>query len=382
MDPRCEIDFRNNFIAARMTIVGFTQEKQSSSSLAARMTIVGFTQEKQSSSSLAARMKLYGESQMIIVTGGAGFIGSNIIKALNANGEHEILLVDDLTNGRQFYNFSDLEIADYLDKDDFLRKIQENKLDSYPRIRAIYHEGACSTTTEWDGKFMMRNNYEYSKVLLHYCQHHGIPFIYASSAAVYGGNDTFVEDPQHEAPLNVYGYSKNLFDDYVRRLWKENKLTNQVVGLRYFNVYGPREAHKGSMASVAFHFNNQIKENGEVKLFAGTDGYEDGEQRRDFIFIDDIVSVNLWFLQHPEVSGIFNVGTGRSQTFNDVANAVVKWHGGKGKISYIPFPPHLKGAYQSYTQADISALRKAGYDKVFHTVEQGVPLYLDWLNKA
>lgn len=317
---------------------------------------------------------------MIIVTGGAGFIGSNIVAQLNAQGEEDIIVVDDLTNGRQFYNIVDLKIADYLDKHDFLERIVSVDF-PHQRIRAIFHEGACSSTTEWDGEFMMRNNYEYSKQLLHFCQQYHIPFIYASSAAIYGGNSEFTEDPKHESPLNVYGYSKFLFDNYVRRLWKEGRLTNQVVGLRYFNVYGPREAHKGSMSSVAYHFNNQIKDKGELKLFAGTDGYADGEQRRDFIFVDDVVAVNLWFWQNPNVSGIFNVGTGRSQTFNDVARAVIDWHNGKGKITYIPFPDHLKGAYQSYTQADISALRKAGYKNEFHTVEQGVKKYMDRINR-
>lgn len=316
---------------------------------------------------------------MIIVTGGAGFIGSNIVAGLNAQGETDIVVVDDLTNGKQFYNIVDLKIADYLDRHDFLDRILSGDFPHHG-IRAIFHEGACSSTTEWDGEFMMRNNYEYSKHLLHFCAKHNIPFIYASSAAVYGGNMEFAEDPKHESPLNVYGYSKILFDNYVRRLWKENKLPNQVVGLRYFNVYGPREAHKGSMSSVAFHLNNQIKANNEVKLFAGTDGYADGEQRRDFIFIDDVVNVNLWFWKNPEVSGIFNVGTGRSQPFNDVARSVIAWHGNKGKLTYIPFPDHLKGAYQSYTQADISALRKAGYKGEFHTVEEGVKKYLDRIN--
>ena len=317
---------------------------------------------------------------MIIVTGGAGFIGSNIVKGLNALGEENIIVVDDLTNGRQFYNLVDLKIMDYTDKEDFLQDLLHAP-QKYAQARAIFHEGACSSTTEWDGKFMMQNNYEYSKHVLHFCQHNHIPFIYASSAAIYGGSDTFKETREHEAPLNVYGYSKFLFDNYVRRLWAEKKLTTQVVGFRYFNVYGPREAHKGSMSSVAFHFNNQIQQNGEVKLFAGTEGYADGEQRRDFIFIDDIVAVNLWFLQHPDVSGIFNVGTGRSQSFNDVANAVIAWHQGKGKVNYIPFPDHLKGAYQSYTQADISALRSVGYTGEFHTVEQGVKKYLDIANQ-
>jgi ADP-L-glycero-D-manno-heptose 6-epimerase len=202
-----------------------------------------------------------------------------------------------------------------------------------------------------------------------------VPYIYASSAAVYGGGQVFKEQPDCEAPLNVYGYSKLLFDQYVRR----QKLKTQVVGLRYFNVYGPREQHKGSMASVAFHLNNQIHETGKVRLFEGCDGYDDGEQRRDFIYVGDVVEVNLWLMQNPQVSGIYNVGTGRSQSFNDVANAVVDWHG-SGEIEYIPFPQHLVGRYQSFTEADMSALRAAGYSKDFATVEQGVKAYLDWLN--
>lgn len=315
---------------------------------------------------------------MIIVTGGAGFIGSNIVKQLNERGEENIIVVDDLTNGRQFYNIVDLKIADYVDKKDFLHDVQHDPK-KYAHARVIFHEGACSSTTEWNGEFMMRNNYDYSKSLLHFCQNNHIPFLYASSAATYGGNTTFKETPEYEAPLNVYGYSKCLFDNYVRRQWAENKLTTQVAGFRYFNVYGPREPHKGSMSSVAFHFNKQIQDNGELKLFAGTDGYADGEQRRDFVFVDDVVAVNLWFWDHPDVNGIFNVGTGRSQSFNDVARAVIAWHN-KGTISYIPFPEHLKGAYQSYTQADISELRRVGYQNDFHTVEQGVKKYLDIMN--
>ncbi len=316
---------------------------------------------------------------MIIVTGGAGFIGSNIIKQLNAMGEKDIIVVDDLTNGKQFYNIADLIIADYVDKEDFLYDILYNP-EKYEKARVVFHEGACSSTTEWNGKFMMENNYEYSKHVLDFCNDNKIPFIYASSAAVYGGNKEFSETPEHEAPLNVYGYSKCLFDRYVRNLWEQKAIHTQVVGLRYFNVYGPREAHKGSMSSVAFHLNGQLKNNGEIKLFAGTDGYADGEQRRDFVFVDDVAAVNIWFWQHPQQSGIFNVGTGRSQSFNDVAHAVLDWHKGKGKLVYIPFPDHLKGAYQSYTQADITALRNAGYTAEFDTVEQGVKKYLDWMN--
>lgn len=312
---------------------------------------------------------------MYIVTGGAGFIGSNLIRALADRGHDDVVVVDDLEDGHKFVNISDQPIADYLDKDDFLQRLATDKAFA-GEISAVFHQGACSETTEWDGRYMMKNNYAYSQYLLHHCLEHGTPYIYASSAAVYGGSKTFVEDPLFENPLNVYGYSKLQFDRYVRRT--AAKPDSQVVGLRYFNVYGPREQHKGSMASVAFHFNNQILEDGEARLFAGTDGYADGEQLRDFVYVDDVCDVNLWFLDNPEVSGIFNAGTGRAQTFNDVANAVIEWHG-KGKIRYVPFPEHLEGAYQSFTQADLTQLREAGCEVEFRPVESGVKDYLDQL---
>lgn len=313
---------------------------------------------------------------MIIVTGGAGFIGSNIVKGLNKRGITDILVVDDLSDGKKFVNLANLQIKDYLDKDTFLKRIQAGD-DFQADIEAIFHEGACSTTTEWDGRYMMENNYEYSKTLLHYCLNRGVNFLYASSAAVYGDGTIFKENLEFESPLNVYGYSKFLFDQYVRGISKTN---SQVVGFRYFNVYGPNEQHKGSMASVAFHLNNQLKENNVVKLFEGCDGYGNGEQRRDFVYVDDVVDVNLWFYDNPKISGIFNVGTGNSQPFNDIAKAVIKHHK-KGALEYIPFPEHLKGAYQSFTQADISQLRNVGYDKAFKTVEEGVALYLATINK-
>lgn len=313
---------------------------------------------------------------MIIVTGGAGFIGSNIVKALNERGRDDVLVVDNLENGVKFRNIADCNILDYQDKHDFIAKVEAGEEFSQP-VEAVFHEGACSSTTEWDGRYMMRNNYDYSKTLLHYCLERGIAYLYASSAAVYGGNDVFRENPEFEAPLNVYGYSKLLFDQYVRRMLPS--IQSQVAGFRYFNVYGPRENHKGSMASVAFHFNNQIIDEGKARLFEGTDGYGDGEQQRDFIYVGDAVDVNLWFMDNPGKSGIFNVGTGRSQTFNDVAQAVVEWHG-RGELEYIPFPDHLTGRYQSYTEADLSNLRDAGYSGAFKTVEEGVQRYLNTLN--
>lgn len=315
---------------------------------------------------------------MIIVTGGAGFIGSNIIKALNDRGRTDIVVVDNLTNGVKFTNIAACEIADYLDKDDFLCRIQNGEQFAN-KVDAIFHEGACSSTTEWDGRFMMQNNYEYSKALLHYCLENNIAYLYASSASVYGGGKVFKEQREHEEPLNMYGYSKFLFDQYVRRLLPDAK--SQIVGFRYFNVYGPREQHKGTMSSVAFHVNNQIKEDGVAKLFAGNDGYDNGGQRRDFVYVGDAVAVNLWFMDHPDKSGIFNLGTGRSQPFNDVANAVIDYHG-KGEIKYIPFPEHLKGRYQSFTEADIGALREVGYDSPFKSVEEGVKKYMQWLHQT
>lgn len=313
---------------------------------------------------------------MIIVTGGAGFIGSNLVMGLNARGYDDILVVDHLSNGVKYRNLVDCRITDYLDRSTFLERLRQGAFHA-ESIEAIFHQGACSTTTEWDGRYMMDNNYEYSKTLFHYCQTHKIPFIYASSAAVYGADPTFKEELAHEGPLNVYGYSKFQFDQYLRR---QSKLTAQAVGLRYFNVYGPREAHKGSMASVAFHLNNQIQDSDELRLFEGCDGYGNGEQRRDFIYVGDVVDVNLWFLDNPRVSGIYNCGTGRSQTFNDVANAVIRYHQ-RGSIKYIPFPEHLKGCYQSFTEANLDYLRAAGCGHQFKSVEQGVQLYMEWLNR-
>ncbi len=313
---------------------------------------------------------------MHIVTGGAGFIGSNLARMLIEQEGDDVIIVDDLSDGHKFRNIADLNIVDYIDKDDFLSLLRSDASFS-GSLQSIFHQGACSATTEWDGRFMMRNNFSYSKDVLDYCLRRDIAFIYASSAAVYGASTEFAEDPDNELPLNVYGYSKLLFDQYVRRLRLSGK--QQVVGLRYFNVYGPREQHKGSMASVAFHFNNQLQENGELGLFEGSAGYSDGEQLRDFVFVDDVCAVNRWFLQHREASGIFNVGTGKPQSFNDVANAVIDWHG-KGAIHYIPFPEGLKAAYQSYTRADLRALRDIGCEVGFRDVASGVKTYLDILS--
>lgn len=314
---------------------------------------------------------------MIIVTGGAGMIGSNIVKGLNDRGINDILVVDDLTDGHKFWNLQDCQISDYLDKDDFLTRVTNGE--KFGPVEAVFHEGACSATTEWNGKYMMENNYEYSKVLLHYCLERQFPFLYASSAATYGKGDIFREELTCEGPINVYGYSKWQFDQYVRKILPQHQ-ESQVVGFRYFNVYGPREQHKGSMASVAYHNHCQIQRGEDPKLFGAYDGYEAGGQKRDFVFVGDVVKVNLWFMDHPEHSGIFNLGTGRSQSFKDVADSVIAYHG-KGQIEFIDFPDHLKGSYQSFTQADISKLRALGYNEPFKTVEQGVADYMQWLHR-
>ncbi|MCF8780173.1 ADP-glyceromanno-heptose 6-epimerase [Vibrio sp. IRLE0018] len=312
---------------------------------------------------------------MIIVTGGAGMIGSNIVKALNEIGINDILVVDNLKNGKKFKNLVDLDITDYMDRDDFLTQIMAG--DNFGPIEAVFHQGACSATTEWDGKYMMLNNYEYSKELLHYCLDRGIPFLYASSAATYGETTEFKEEREYEGALNVYGYSKQQFDNYVRRLWQDaeehGETLSQITGFRYFNVYGPREQHKGSMASVAFHLNNQILAGENPKLFAGSEQF-----KRDFIYVGDVCKVNLWFMQNG-VSGIFNCGTGNAESFEEVAKAVIKHHG-KGEIETIPFPDHLKGAYQEFTQADLTKLRAAGCDVEFKTVSEGVAEYLAIVN--
>ena len=290
----------------------------------------------------------------IVVTGAAGFIGANIVKALNLRGERDIIAVDDLSQGDQFRNLVDCEISHYLDKADFLLLLAEGEFDN--QLRVVFHQGACSDTMNHDGKYMMENNYQYSLSLLNYCQNEAIPFLYASSAAVYGGGTTFVESRTHESPLNVYGYSKFLFDQVFRQRM-EDGLSAQVAGFRYFNVYGPREQHKGRMASVAFHHVNQYREAGRVKLFGGWDGWGNGMQSRDFVSVEDVVKVNLFFLDHPELSGIFNLGSGRAQPFNDVAMSTInacRRHTGQtalsleemqqqGLIEYIDFPDALKG---------------------------------------
>ncbi len=329
-------------------------------------------------------------SMYSIVTGAAGFVGSNIVAALNARGDEKIIAVDNLLFADKFKNLTDCEVADYIDKHEFLERLMAGFFDG--QIKAIFHQGACSNTMETDGRYMMENNYRYSLSMLDWCQEQKVPFIYASSAATYGANQTFKEGRNFECPLNVYGYSKFLFDQIVRQ--RLPKATSQIVGMRYFNVYGPRESHKGRMASVAFHHYHQFQEARKVKLFEGYDGYAKGEQKRDFVYVGDAVKVNLYFLENPTKSGIFNLGTGCAQSFNELAAATVNSClalEGKaqqpfeelvrqGYIDYIPFPENLKGKYQSFTQADLTLLREAGYAEPMARVEEGVSHYVKWLH--
>jgi len=326
----------------------------------------------------------------IIVTGAAGFIGSNIVKALNERGENRVIAVDNLTRADKFKNLVDCEIDDYLDKTEFVERFKRG---DFGRVRAVFHEGACSDTMETDGRYMMDNNFRYSRDVMDACLAQGAQFLYASSAATYGGSSRFVEEREVEKPLNVYGYSKFLFDQIVRQVLP--KAESQIAGFRYFNVYGPRETHKGRMASVAFHNFNQFRSEGKVKLFGEYNGYAAGEQTRDFISVEDVVKVNLFFFDHPEKSGIFNLGTGRAQPFNDIASTVVNslraLNGEaalslaelvqRGLIEYVPFPDALRGKYQCFTQADQSKLRAAGYDASFLTVQEGVDRYVRWLSR-
>ncbi len=326
----------------------------------------------------------------VVVTGAAGMIGANLVHGLNAIGVDDVIAVDDLGDGGKFRNLLGASISDYFDRRDFYERFAAGELGKFD---CVFHEGACSDTMEQDGRLMLDLNYRASKTLLDACQAQGVRLLYASSAATYGGSASFREEPEFERPLNVYGWSKLLFDQVVRRALPG--AATQIAGFRYFNVYGPREQHKGRMASVAYHTFNEWQATGRVKLFGEYGGYAAGEQRRDFVAVSDVVAVNLWFLEHPEASGIFNLGSGRAQPFNDVAAAVVNaCRGAEGKaaapleklvqdgfIEYIDFPTTLAGKYQCFTQADLGRLRVAGCDHVFADVAQGVAGYVAWLQR-
>lgn len=324
----------------------------------------------------------------VVVTGAAGFIGSNLVKGLNARGIDRIIAVDDLSQGDKFKNLADLQLFDYQDATDFYAKFEAGY---FGKVEAVFHEGACSDTMEQNGRYMMDNNYRVSCQLAHACQAQGTRLLYASSAATYGGSTVFSESPEHEKPLNVYGYSKLLFDQRMRQLHgtRFENSPHQLVGFRYFNVYGPREQHKGRMASVAYHQFHQFQAENQVKLFGEYGGYAAGGQERDFVYIDDVVAINLWFFDHPHLKGLFNLGTGRAQAFNDVALTVVHALADSGltlnqaveqnRIVYTSFPDALRGKYQCYTQADLSWLRRVGCEHTFADVASGVGRYMHYL---
>jgi ADP-L-glycero-D-manno-heptose 6-epimerase len=320
---------------------------------------------------------------MLIVTGGAGFIGSNLVHELNAHGLTDILVVDNLANVKKFENLRGARYVDYMDKRDFRRAIASDVLQG-GHIEAILHQGACSNTLEDDGVYMMDNNFQYTKEVFAFAIRQDCPLVFASTAAVYGlsGPGNFTPTIENERPLNIYGFSKLVFDRYFRNQLALDQVPISAVGLRYFNVYGPREAHKGRMASVIHHFTMQIKETGKVRLFSGTGGYGDGEQRRDFVYVRDLARLNMFFAQigpyapKPGASaakfrGVFNAGSGASRSFNDVAKALMAVHG-QVPIDYIPIPPDLDGRYQHFTEADLTELQQAGCTLEMTPLEQGI----------
>lgn len=313
---------------------------------------------------------------MIILTGGAGFIGSNLLKRLNELDEEDILIVDNLKKSDKYRNLVGARFKDYIGKSEFLDVIAANKLDG---VTAIFHQGACTDTLEYDGDYMMRNNFDYSKSLLHYALEKRLPFVYASSAATYGHAEVATEEPKNEYPLNIYGYSKLVFDQYVRGLMPH--ISSTVVGLRYFNVYGTGEAHKGKMSSMVYQFYQQVMATGVARLFGGIGPYGPGEQTRDHVYVKDLVEINLFFWQRDPVQAIVNAGTGRNRSWNEVAQAIIKTVG-QGKIEYFDFPENLKDKYQFNTRADLTQLRALGYDKPFYDLEAGVPDYLATLEAA
>jgi len=320
---------------------------------------------------------------MLIVTGGAGFIGSNLVHELNARGMTDILVVDNLTNEKKFRNLHGARYVDYMDKQEFRRALANNAL-GVGKIEAILHQGACSNTLEDDGLYMMDNNFRYTKEVLAFAIRVGAPLVFASTAAVYGlsGPGHFTPTIENERPLNIYGFSKLVFDNYFRNQLAHDQMPITAVGLRYFNVYGPREQHKGRMASVIHHFTKQMKETGKVRLFAGSGGYGDGEQRRDFVHVRDLARLNMFFARigpyapkagelSKTYQGVVNAGSGVSRSFNDVARALMAVHG-EVPIEYVPFPADLEGRYQHFTEADITGLRELGCNLSMTPLEEGI----------
>ncbi|MHC4194748.1 MAG: ADP-glyceromanno-heptose 6-epimerase [Planctomycetota bacterium] len=310
------------------------------------------------------------------MTGGAGFIGSMTIAALNDRGMSDIIVVDELASDQKWKNLRNLIFADYLEKGDFLKMVLEGKMPA--RIEAVLHMGACTSTTETDASFLIKNNFEYTKHLAGWTAAADIRFIYASSAATYGdGGKGFVDN---EGKMNMYGYSKQLFDLWARR----KGLLKKIAGLKYFNVFGPNEYHKADMRSFVLKAFEQIKANGKVGLFKSHDPkYSDGEYMRDFIYVKNAVDMTLFFLDNPQIAGLFNIGTGKARSWNDLVKAVFAAMNKKAKIEYIEMPESIRNQYQYFTQADITKLRKAGYKKETATLEDAVEDYVqNYLEKG
>jgi len=312
---------------------------------------------------------------MLIVTGGAGFIGSALIAALNSRSVTDILVVDQLGSDEKWKNLRNLSFADYVEKDDFLEMAVKNKIS--PPIEAVFHLGACTSTTETNASYLVKNNYEYTKLLAQWTTDSNIRFIYASSAATYGDGSAGFSDDEEKIdelmPQNCYGYSKQLFDLWARRAG----LLKKIVGLKYFNVFGPNEYHKADMRSFALKAFEQINAAGKVRLFKSyKPEFKDGEQKRDFIYVKDAVDMTLFFLDNPEIGGLFNIGTSKARTWNDLVTAVFAAMGKEPNIEYIEMPDSIRNQYQYFTEADITKLRKAGYDKKTTSLEDAVKDYI------
>jgi len=312
---------------------------------------------------------------MIVVTGGAGFIGSAIAWRLNQLGANNIIIVDELGTDEKWKNLVNLDYADYIDKTVFIQKLEAGKLGF--GISAIIHMGANSSTTEKDADHLIKNNYEYTKELALYCVKNNARFVYASSAATYGDGSLGFDDADEMClklrPLNMYGYSKNLFDVYAYK----NKLLNSIAGIKFFNVYGPNEYHKGDMRSVVHKAYGQIIETGRVNLFKSNHpDYADGGQMRDFVYVKDAVDMTLHFLENKDQNGLFNVGTGKARTWNDLITALFNAIGKPVNIEYVDMPAHLVSKYQYFTEAGLEKIKKAGYQKPIGTLEDSVTDYV------
>jgi ADP-L-glycero-D-manno-heptose 6-epimerase len=316
-----------------------------------------------------------GICKMIIVTGGAGFIGSALIAELNKRGITDILVVDELACDEKWKNLRNLSFADYIEKDDFLKMAIEDKLPGH--IQAVFHLGACSTTTEKNASYLVKNNYEYTKLLAQRFNDKNIRFIYASSAATYGDGSAGFSDDEDKIdtlrPLNMYGYSKHLFDLWARR----TGLFKKIVGLKYFNAFGPNEYHKGDMRSFVLKAFEQINATGKVRLFKSYNhDYADGEQLRDFIYVKDAVDMTLFFLDNPKAAGLFNIGSGKARSWNDLVKAVFAAMNKKPNIEFIDMPESIRNQYQYFTQAEMTKLHKTGYKKQTTSLEDAIRDYV------